>query len=74
MLELEDRILVIRSDSDAEPKLDVFDEEPCHWRVFPKSEHYSNQLHILYEDRVEIISFVHDYFLDQAHKLAGFQK
>ncbi len=45
-----------------------------HWRVFPRSDHYSNQLHIIYDDRLEIVSFVHDYFVDQSSKLSGFKR
>jgi hypothetical protein len=52
----------------------VFPGELVHWRVFPRSRHYSNQLHLIYEDRLEIVSFVHDYFQDQQSKLAGFAR
>ena len=70
VIELNDQLLVIRSDGQTEQ----FVGEPLHWRVFPRSEHYSNQLHILYEDRVEIVSFVHDYFVSQDEKLSGFMR
>jgi hypothetical protein len=30
-----------------------------------------NQLHVIYEDRLEILSFNHDYFVDQEAKLSG---
>lgn len=70
IIELSDRIIVIRSDGE----VDMFPGEPVHWRVFPRSEHYSNQLHIIYEDRLEVISFVHDYFVNQKSKLAGFSR
>lgn len=70
VIELGDRLLVIRSDG----LIDSFDEEPVHWRIFPRSEHYSNQLHIIYEDRVVIVSYVHDYFVDQGAKLSGFSR
>jgi len=68
VLEFDDRLVVLRSDG----VVDVFDGEPVHWRVFPRSDHYSNQLHIIYDDRLEVISFVHDYFVDQSEKLSGF--
>ncbi|MCY1458289.1 hypothetical protein D9M71_756600 [compost metagenome] len=67
---MEDRIMVLRSDGFSE----VFNGTPIHWRVFPRSEHYSNQLHIVYEDALEIISFTHDYFVDQDKKMFGFAK
>jgi len=46
--------------------------EPVNWRNFPKSKHYENQLHIVYDDRLEILSFNHDYLADQDAKLLGF--
>jgi len=70
VLEFDDRLVVIRSDG----QFEVMMGEPVHWRVFPRSEHYSNQLHIIYDDRIEIVSFVHDYFVDQTSKLAGFRR
>jgi hypothetical protein len=70
VLEFDDRLVVLRSDGEVE----VFDGEPVHWRVFPRSDHYSNQLHILYDDKAEIVSFVHDYFVDQSTKLSGFSR
>lgn len=70
VLEFDDRLVVLRSDGAVEQ----FPGEPVHWRVFPRSEHYSNQLHIIYDDRLEIVSFVHDYFVDQSAKLSGFRR
>jgi hypothetical protein len=46
--------------------------QPVNWRIFPRSIYYENQLHIIYEDRMEILSFSHDYFVDQRAKLAGY--
>ena len=45
--------------------------EPINWRVFPKSKFYENHLHIVYDDRLEILSFNDDYFVDQKQKQAG---
>jgi hypothetical protein len=70
VIEFSNKLVVIRSDD----VVDTFDGELVHWRIFPRSEHYSNQLHLLYEDRVEIVSFIHDYFVDQQSKLYGFSK
>jgi hypothetical protein len=47
--------------------------EPTNWRVFPRSHDYRNHLHVIYEDRVEIVVFTHDYFIDQQTKLAGIE-
>jgi hypothetical protein len=70
IVEFDDRLIVLRSDGEIE----VFPGEPVHWRVFPRSEDYSNQLHIIYDDHVAIVSFVHDYFVDQKEKLHGFMR
>jgi hypothetical protein len=70
VVELSDRLVVLRSDGGVEEFLG----EPVHWRIFPRTDHYANQLHIIYDDYLEIVSFVHDYFVDQGHKLAGFSK
>jgi hypothetical protein len=70
VVEFPDRLVVLRSDGATE----TFRDEAVHWRVFPRSEHYSNQLHIIYPDRMRIISFVHDYFVEQTSKLTGFAR
>ncbi|WP_440830855.1 hypothetical protein ACTABV_04780 [Pseudomonas fragariae (ex Marin et al. 2024)] len=70
VLELNDKIIVMRSDGEVEE----FSGEPVHWRIFPRSEHYSNQLHIVYEDYLDVISFTHDYFVNQEEKMFGFSK
>lgn len=45
--------------------------EPVNWRAWPRAKHYGNQLHLIYEDRLEILSFNHDYFVDQKTKSRG---
>lgn len=70
VLELDEKIVILRSDG----KTETFDGEVVHWRVFPRSENYSNQLHLIYEDHIRIVSFMHDYFVDQEKKLTGFSK
>lgn len=46
--------------------------EPVNWRVFPRSKRYENQLHIIYDDRLDILSFNHDYLVNQDTKISGF--
>lgn len=70
VVEYSDRLVVIRSDGD----LDIFSGELIHWRIFPRSSHFSNQLHLIYDHHMEIVSFVHDYFVDQSDKRFGFAK
>lgn len=45
--------------------------EPINWRVFPNSRNYTNQLHVIYEDSIQIYSFNHDFFIDQGEKKIG---
>lgn len=45
--------------------------EIVRWRVFPRSKCYANQLHIIYNDRLEILSFNEDYFVNQDKKVFG---
>lgn len=67
VVELDSSLVVIASDSS------IFHAagEPVSWRVFPRSRHYENHLHICYDDRLEILSFNHDYQIPQSTKLSG---
>lgn len=67
ILEFGNHILVITSD---ENYLQI-DGEPVNWRVFNKSKQYENQLHVVFDDRLEVYSFNQDYFIDQSSKLVG---
>ena len=67
VLEEEDSLLVINSLLQHKR----FPGEPVNWRVFPDSVNYVNQLHIIYEDSIQIYFFTHDYFLNQKDKIIG---
>jgi hypothetical protein len=67
VIEFDEGILVEASDGGTYK----LDGEPIRWRTFPRSKHYENQLHVIYEDHLEIYSFNHDYFVDQETKIAG---
>ena len=43
------------------------------WRIFPRSNLYENQLHVVLDDRLEIYSFNQDYFVDQQGKQFGIE-
>lgn len=47
--------------------------EPVRWRTFPGSARYENQLHVIYENRLEVFSFTHDYFVNQTEKRVGYR-
>lgn len=68
ILELENAIVVVRSDG----QIQTIPGEPVQWRVFGRSKHYENQLHIVFEDRLDIYSYNHDAFVDQKSKSAGY--
>ncbi len=67
VIELENAIVIYPSSGDPI----TLSGEPVNWRIFPRSKHYENQLHIIYEDRLEILSFNHDYLINQEEKLLG---
>ncbi len=67
VIEFEEDIIVITSNKE----IIVFPGEPVNWRIFANSTNYTNQLHIIYEDRLEIYSFYNDYFVDQKAKVSG---
>jgi hypothetical protein len=67
IIECENAIVVVPSDG--EPV--AIPGEPVNWRVFPRSKHYENLLHIIYDNRIEIFSFNQDYFVDQKTKRSG---
>lgn len=43
------------------------------WRIYPRSKRYENHLHVILDDRIEIYSFNHDYFVDQKSKIFGIE-
>ncbi|MFB9107752.1 hypothetical protein ACFFVK_04110 [Flavobacterium gyeonganense] len=43
------------------------------WRVYPRSMNYENHLHVILDDKIEIYSFNHDYFVNQFEKSIGIQ-
>lgn len=67
VVELPDSLLILRSDG----RQRHLDGAPINWRVFPRSNWYLNQLHAVYEDRLEVWSFNHDFLLDQEAKETG---
>lgn len=67
VVELDDSLVVTGTDG----QIAQIKGEPVNWRVFNKSRRYENQLHVIFDDRLEIYSFNHDYFVDQSTKVAG---
>ncbi len=67
IVELDEALLILRSDG----KQKRLEGAPINWRVFPRSNWYLNQLHVVYEDRLEVWSFNHDFLLNQKDKAVG---
>jgi hypothetical protein len=68
VIECEHAMVVVQSDGN----VTTIAGEPINWRVFPRSKHYENQLHLIYEDRLDIYSFNQDYLVSQSGKRLGF--
>jgi hypothetical protein len=69
VIEHEDGLIIVQSDNG----IVEIPGPVTKWRVFPRSSRYENHLHIVFEDRVEIWSFNHDYMVSQRSKLAGIE-
>lgn len=67
IFERDDELVVVDSTS----KEHSLPGAPVNWRIFPRSRRYENHLHVIYDDYLEILSFNHDYFVDQNQKLLG---
>lgn len=67
IVETDNSLVVLRSDEATE----TLNSEPVSWRIFPRSDNYTNQLHIIYDDFLEVRAYVHDFFVDQRGKRYG---
>lgn len=69
IVECENALVVIQSNG----QILTIDGPITRWRVYPRSINYENHLHVILDDRIEIYSFNHDYFLNQQDKSIGIQ-
>jgi hypothetical protein len=67
VIELDSSVVIIPSSG---PTV-MLNGEPVNWRVFPRSKHYENHLHVVYDDHLAIFSFNHDYLVNQDRKVSG---
>lgn len=76
VIEKDEALIVIESDFDinSDKKPFMLPGEPTNWRLFPNSINYTNQLHVIYDEEISIVSFNQDYFLNQDKKVAGISK
>ncbi len=71
VLEYDAAIVVIGNGADESLETHTIQGEPVSWRVFPRSANYRNHLHIVRDDCLEVLSFNHDYFVEQKVKRMG---
>ena len=67
LLETEDQLIVYRSDN----KIWSIPGPIVRWRTYPRTRYYENHLHIVVQDAVYIVAFMHDYWQQQKEKVAG---
>ena len=67
LLETPDQLHVFRSDD----KVWSMAGPIVRWRIYPRTKYYENHLHIIVEDAVHIVAFLHDYWQPQEEKIAG---
>lgn len=69
IIEFLDGLWVIRSDN----QITRINKPVTRWRIFPRSINYENHLHVILDDRLDVYSFNHDYFISQANKTMGLE-
>ncbi|MGV6945999.1 hypothetical protein [Sphingobacterium kyonggiense] len=69
IVECENALVVVKSTNE----MFTIDGPITRWRVYPRSMNYENHLHVILDDRIEIYSFNHDYFLNQSNKNFGIE-
>jgi hypothetical protein len=67
VLEFDDRLEVLLNSGNVL----TLPGEPVNWRVYPRSMNYLNHLHVIYEDRIEIIAVTSDYFVRPDARMFG---
>ena len=67
VIEFDDCVAVLLNSGE----LLTFPGEPVNWRVYPRSLNYLNHLHLIYEDRIEIVAFTSDYFVAPGERYFG---
>jgi len=67
VVESDDALTVLRSDGKKYESRGA----PTNWRTFQRSKWYVNHLHVIHSKRVDIVSFNHDFFVNQTSKIAG---
>ena len=69
IIECENALVIVQSDEETF----TIPGPITRWRVYPRSLNYENHLHVILDDKIEIYSFHHDYFVNQTEKKIGIQ-
>ncbi len=69
VIEFKDKLEILLSDGKIETI--EFYESLINWRTFPRSHNYTNQLHLVFSNHIEIISINHDFLINQIQKRIG---
>lgn len=71
VIECKNKLIVLLSDDSIYEYISDETSKIVSFRTYPRSNCYTNQLHIIYNNKIEIISFNQDYFEDQNSKKIG---
>ena len=69
VVEFDDRLIVVSSDETQS----TIDGPVTRWRTYPRALNYENHLHVILEDRLEVLAFYGDYLVDQRQKKFGIE-
>ena len=67
VVEFDDELIVVSSEEEQAR----IEGPVTRWRLYPRSMNYENHLHVIFDDRIEILAFYRDYFVDQDKKRFG---
>ncbi len=69
VVEFDDRLIVVSSDENQS----TIDGPVTRWRTYPRAVNYENHLHVILDDRLEVLAFYGDYLVDQREKKFGIE-
>lgn len=67
IIEVDDGLWVLKSNEEWM----WLEGEPVNWRIFPNTQDYLNQLHVINDDYLSVFAFTHDYSVLQPKKRFG---
>lgn len=67
VIETDNNLIVV----DSSQETTIIPGEPVNWRLFPNTKYYTNHLHVVYDDYMDIYVFSEDYLVNQEQKNIG---